>query len=74
DVLATDMLGKLALTKAGCRHRDELVLEYCSQNSIPVATTMGGGYSERMADIVDAHCNTIEAGLAIYSSWSVNNR
>ncbi|MEM9670956.1 MAG: histone deacetylase [Cyclobacteriaceae bacterium] len=66
DVLATDRLGKLSLTKAGCRRRDELVFEACSNNQIPVVTTMGGGYSERMADIVDAHCNTIEAGLGIF--------
>ncbi|MEM9829534.1 MAG: histone deacetylase [Bacteroidota bacterium] len=74
DVLVTDRLGKLVLTKAGCRRRDELVFEHCFQSGIPVVTTMGGGYSERMADIVDAHCNTIEAGLAIYSSWSANDR
>ncbi|WKN42554.1 histone deacetylase family protein [Tunicatimonas pelagia] len=67
DVLATDKLGKLALSKAGCRRRDELVFEYCVRHNIPVVTTMGGGYSERMADIVDAHCNTIQAGLAIYA-------
>ena len=66
-MLAADRLGKLSLSKSGCRRRDELVFEYCFQRGVPIATTMGGGYSERMADIVDAHCNTIQVGLAIYS-------
>ena len=68
DVLATDRLGKLALTKAGCQQRDELVFNTCFQHNIPVVFTMGGGYSERIADIVDAHCNTIQAGLATFSN------
>jgi len=70
DVLATDKLGKLVLSKVGCRRRDELVFEHCSRYKIPIVTTMGGGYSERMADIVDAHCNTIQAGLSIYADFS----
>ena len=67
DVLATDKLGRLSLTKAGCRRRDELVFEACLQHHIPVVITMGGGYSERMADIVDAHCHTIQAALGLFS-------
>ena len=63
DVLATDKLGKLALTPAGCRRRDELVLDLCRARTLPVAVSMGGGYSERLADIVDAHCNTFRAAF-----------
>ncbi|RYU81884.1 histone deacetylase family protein [Hymenobacter persicinus] len=66
DVLATDKLGKLALTKAGCRARDEVVLGLCRQRSLPVAVSMGGGYSERLADIVDAHCNTFRVAYELY--------
>ena len=69
DVLATDKLGKLALSKEGCRRRDELVFEHCSLQRIPVVTTMGGGYSKRMADIVNAHCNTIQVGLSILANY-----
>ncbi|MEQ9442866.1 MAG: histone deacetylase [Cyclobacteriaceae bacterium] len=67
DVLATDRLGKLALTKAGCRQRDKLVFGTCLEHGIPAVFTMGGGYSDRMADIVDAHCNTIEVALDLFS-------
>ena len=66
DVLATDKLGKLALTQAGCRQRDEFVLGLCQQHGLPVAVSMGGGYSERLADIVDAHCNTFRVA---YTLW-----
>jgi acetoin utilization deacetylase AcuC-like enzyme len=61
DVLETDKLGKLSLTKDGCLQRDRIVLRSCTRYRVPVATCMGGGYSARMADIVDAHCNTFVA-------------
>ncbi len=66
DVLATDKLGKLALSAAGCRRRDELVLGLCQARQLPVAVTMGGGYSERLADIVDAHCNTFRVAFDLW--------
>ncbi|KAA9327735.1 histone deacetylase [Hymenobacter busanensis] len=66
DVLATDKLGKLALTPAGCRRRDEFVLGLCHQRQLPVAVSMGGGYSERLADIVDAHCATFAVAYALW--------
>src|SRR5690606_37394103 len=46
DILATDKLGKLKLTAAGCRLRDEIVFDKCRENGVPVQVSMGGGYSE----------------------------
>jgi acetoin utilization deacetylase AcuC-like enzyme len=66
DVLATDKLGKLALTQAGCLQRDEFVLSLCLARQIPVAVSMGGGYSERLSDIVDAHCNTFRVAFNLW--------
>lgn len=66
DVLATDKLGKLALTLFGCRQRDEYVLNLCCQHRLPVAVSMGGGYSERLSDIVDAHCNTFQVAYEVF--------
>jgi acetoin utilization deacetylase AcuC-like enzyme len=58
DVLETDKLGRLALTREGCKQRDKIVFEQCKKNKIPVVVSMGGGYSPRIADIIEAHANT----------------
>ncbi|WP_256006432.1 histone deacetylase family protein [Pedobacter deserti] len=63
DVLETDELGKLALSKDACKHRDQLVFEFCKQNGLPVQVSMGGGYSAHIRDIVEAHCNTFKVGF-----------
>jgi acetoin utilization deacetylase AcuC-like enzyme len=67
DVLATDKLGKLSLSRNGCRKRDRSVLQLCRQNDMPIATCMGGGYSVRISDIVNAHCQTFEEAMDIFS-------
>ncbi|TCC90965.1 histone deacetylase family protein [Pedobacter hiemivivus] len=66
DVLESDKLGKLALSKAGCKERDRMVLQFCKDNQLPVQVSMGGGYSPNIKDIVDAHCNTFKIGLDIF--------
>lgn len=66
DVLATDKLGRLSMTIAGCKERDRIVLQACKQHGIPVAVSMGGGYSEKLAHIVDAHANTFRLGQEIF--------
>ncbi len=66
DVLKTDKLGRLGMTIPGCQQRDYFVLEECHKRSIPVAISMGGGYSERLSHIVDAHANTFKAASDIY--------
>lgn len=66
DVLATDKLGKLGLTLEGCKERDRVVLSLAKQHEIPVTASMGGGYSERIADIVEAHANTYRLAQELY--------
>ena len=66
DVLATDKLGHLALTREGCRRRDELVLGLCHRHRLPVVVCMGGGYSEGIIDIVEAHANTFRVAAALF--------
>lgn len=66
DVLHTDKLGRLGLTIHGCKERDRYVLETCRKDAIPVAVSMGGGYSEKIADIVEAHANTFRTAAEIY--------
>lgn len=66
DVLATDKLGKLNLSIAGCKQRDEMVLHYCRSFGLPVQISMGGGYSPKISDIVEAHCNTYRLAHDLY--------
>lgn len=66
DILATDKLGTLGLTVAGCKERDAFVLETCHQLKIPVQCSMGGGYSTDIKTIVDAHANTFRMAQYIY--------
>ena len=66
DVLATDKLGKLSLSKAACKQRDQMVFEACLQHHVPVQVSMGGGYSPDIKDIVDAHCNTFKIAQQVY--------
>lgn len=66
DVLETDKLGRLSLSLEGCKRRDKMVFEQCKKNGIPVAVSMGGGYSKRLSDIVDAHANTFRVAQELY--------
>jgi len=66
DVLASDRLGRLSLSVQGCKERDETVFKACHSAGIPVAVSMGGGYSDRIAYIIEAHANTYRAASEIY--------
>ncbi len=66
DVLETDKLGKLSLSKNACKERDQLVFEACIQHKTPVQVSMGGGYSEDIKTIVDAHCNTFRVAVDLF--------
>lgn len=67
DVLESDKLGKLALSKWACKERDRLVMQYCQRNNIPLVIDMGGGYSTKIADIVEAHCNTFKLAKELFT-------
>jgi len=66
DILATDKLGRLKVSTAGCKERDQLVLETCKRHHLPVAVSMGGGYSPKIAHIVEAHANTFRLAQYLY--------
>jgi acetoin utilization deacetylase AcuC-like enzyme len=63
DILASDKLGKLNISIEGCKTRDEMVFSFCRVQKIPVVVAMGGGYSPKISDIVNAHCNTFKAAM-----------
>jgi len=66
DVLETDKLGLLSLSREGCKQRDEKVIGLCHSNNIPILVSMGGGYSPSIKDIVEAHCNTFRVAADLY--------
>ena len=66
DILATDKLGRLKVSMAGCKARDRFVLETCRRHGVPVTVSMGGGYSEKIADIVEAHANTFRLAQYLF--------
>lgn len=66
DVLESDRLGRLSLSLQGCKERDRFVFQCCKKNNLPVAVSMGGGYSPRIAAIVDAHANTYRMAMEAF--------
>ncbi len=54
DPLEGDALGRLALTRAGLRQRNERVFQLHRQYHLPVVIFMGGGYAKPIGRTVDA--------------------
>jgi acetoin utilization deacetylase AcuC-like enzyme len=55
-----DRLGRLALTKAGLRARDELVLDRLREAGAAVCVVLAGGYAEDVNDTVDINAATVQ--------------
>jgi acetoin utilization deacetylase AcuC-like enzyme len=66
DILESDQLGRLKVTREGCKKRDEIVFAEAKRRSIPVAVSMGGGYSRKVSDIVEAHANTYRVAMDLF--------
>jgi acetoin utilization deacetylase AcuC-like enzyme len=59
-----DRLGRLALTKAGLRTRDELVLDRLRGAGASVCVVLAGGYANDIRDTVDINTATVAAVAA----------
>jgi acetoin utilization deacetylase AcuC-like enzyme len=59
-----DRLGRLALTKAGLRARDALVLDTAQQAGAPVCVALAGGYAPDVNDTVEINLATARAVAA----------
>lgn len=66
DILESDKLGRLSVSTAACKERDAYVLQTCKNNKLPVVCSMGGGYSPKISDIVNAHANTFRVAQDIF--------
>lgn len=65
DVIRDDQIGGLALTKAGARERDRLVLHACRAAAVPVVIVLAGGYPRSLEDLVDVHRGTFEEARSL---------
>jgi acetoin utilization deacetylase AcuC-like enzyme len=66
DAHEDDRLGKLSLTTAGMRERDQHVLAFARRCDAAIAICMAGGYGRSTETTVDVHFNTVESALR---SW-----
>ena len=55
DVLETDKLGRLGMSIEGVKMRDKKVLNLAKELKLPIMCSMGGGYSEKISHIIEAH-------------------
>ena len=63
DPYYQDQLGGLALTMAGLRQRDQLVIGTALRSGVPVAVTLAGGYAFQVEDTVTIHVNSVKAAV-----------
>jgi acetoin utilization deacetylase AcuC-like enzyme len=66
DGLATDTLGRLALSHAGLIQRDRRVLEFAKSHQIPLVITLGGGYSKPIEHTAEAHANSFRTARQVF--------
>ena len=66
DPYEGDRLGKLNISKQGLAARDRMVIAMLREADLPVAVTMGGGYSRNIDDIVDIHFETVRIAATFF--------
>ena len=54
DVLDSDGLGYLSISKSGLIERNKMVLDFAKKHNLPLVVFMGGGYSKPIEHTVDA--------------------
>lgn len=59
-----DALGRLALTKAGLRGRDALVIAHAREHGAALTVVLAGGYAPDVEDTVDINAASIAAAVA----------
>lgn len=66
DPLKGDRLGRLALSHAGLRQRDRMVLAAARARGVPIALTLGGGYASPITATVEAYVGTYAVAKELY--------
>ena len=71
DTAAEDPLASLEMTARGINDRDLIVVDSCAEQRIPIAVTLGGGYSTHAWGI---QCETIRRIIEKYGLCSKEDR
>ena len=66
DIIESDRLGRLSVSKEGCAERDNFVFRTAKKKGIPVAVVTGGGYSPMVRDVIDTHANTFRMAQKVF--------
>lgn len=76
DPLVNDRYGKLRVSRAGLRRRNDAVLALCARVGVPVVLTMGGGYPRDLSEgsgdafqTVQAHMDCYRCGVVAHERW-----
>jgi len=69
DAYEGDRLGRLKLTMAGMRARDQRVFDWCGARKLPVVVLMAGGYGVRIEETVAVQLNTYRVALDYWRGW-----
>ena len=67
DVVQGDRYGRLALSRAGLRAREQAVLEMLAAKATPLVLLMSGGYAPTAEQTADLHAEVHRAARAIYA-------
>ena len=68
DVHANDKLGRLNIDDFGLIQRELLILDFFKKEKIPVATVIGGGYSNNRTELAKRHSNVLRAAHHVWIS------
>ena len=66
DIHKDDKLGNLNISSEGLFERDKLILSFFKKHSIPVATVIGGGYSDDNLELAKRHSIIFKASNEIF--------
>lgn len=67
DSLRGDRLGRMALSHAGLALRDQRVMAFARERSIPIVATLGGGYHREIGESIAAHRHVFEALMQAFA-------
>ncbi len=70
DVHINDKLGRLNIDDFGLMQRELLILDFFKNKGIPVATVIGGGYSNDRKELAKRHSTVLKAAHKV---WIVNS-